>query len=238
MAFVIKKPQAKSLGELLGTGISKGIETSLKAKLEGQKGLTQYQALQTKLRAKDQERKIETAMTQEFLKLGDPFMKATGISANDVLPLSRSAIKIMKKENMEPAVAMDEAVSRFQTQKSALEESKLPTFNSSKIKSLKEDIFNSIKNGNITNRTLINRELIAKKWPAKERLAILNNLKKVNGAVQQATDIAEPKKGNLKQLSKEELSTRYVKMPGKTHKQKLKNLKKTLVQEGYSIQGL
>lgn len=172
------------LGAALGMGLQQGTQLGLQGLLKNflargkDKGMTEFQKLSTELREKEQERKIQTAMTNEFLKLGDPFMKASGISADDVLPLSTSAVKIMKEENVAPAVAMDEAVNRFQIQKALIKESNFPKFNSSKIKPLKEDIINSIKKGKITNRTLINKELTAKEWPAKERIELLNNLKR------------------------------------------------------------
>ena len=45
-------------------------------------------------------------------------------------------------------------------------------------------------------------------------------------------------KAALKSLSPEEIKTRFSKMPGSTHEQKLKNLKKVLEQEGYKVEGL
>lgn len=237
----LEVPQ-QGLGAALGLGLQQGGQLGLQGLLQRYKasqGMTEFQRLSTDLRAKEQKRKTETAMTQEFLKLGDPFMKASGISANDVLPLSRSAVKIMEEENVAPATAMDEAVNRFKIQKSTIKESKLPKYNSSKAKSLKQDVVNSIKKGNLTNRTLINKDLTTKKWPAKDRIEILNSLKQSkNIKTPQKTKTIEPGKGKLKQLSKQELSVRYKKMPGKTHKKKLENLKKILTQEGYSIQGL
>lgn len=191
----IELPQQSPLAALLGGlggGLSAGTGEALKSKLLGQREqalalqksllkeqepMTEFQKLSVKLREQEQDRKIQTAMTQEFLKLGDPFMKTKGISADDILPLSTSAVKIMKEENVPPAEAMDEAVSRFQIQKGTIEESKLPKFNLSKKESLKKDIINSLKKGEITNRTLINRDLMAKGWPAKDRQEILNKLK-------------------------------------------------------------
>lgn len=175
MAFFIKTPEHKSLGELLGTGISKGIETSLKAKLESQKGLTQYQALQTGLRAKEQKQKVERGVTQTVLTLADP-VKGGILKPQDVAPVSREVTGLIKK-GMSPSEALDQGVRNYQFQQTALLDLDIGKYKASKAKSLREGVIGSLKKENITNPTLINRALVDKKWPTKERQEVLRSLK-------------------------------------------------------------
>jgi hypothetical protein len=176
MVQFITTPRKPSLGELLGTGISKGLETGITARLK-QQALTPYQALSTKLRAKEQERKIQSGITQAFLKEADPFMKGD-ISTQDVSGLSASAYKIAKQEGLSIPEAMQEAKSRFKLQQSSLADADLPTYKTSKAPEFKKEIIKSLKEEGITNTTLINRDLKGKKWPAKDRKEILKSLRR------------------------------------------------------------
>jgi len=229
------------LGGALGLGIQQGgqlgLQSLLKRYADAQKGMTEYQQIQTKLREKEQLRKMESGVTQTLLKLAEEDV----IQDQNIIPMAKNVSDLIRK-GLNPAEALQQGVSDFQFQSAALDDLKIGKYKTSKAESLKKEIIDSLKKENITNPTLINRTLKGKNWPTKERQDILKRLKGMvtekKADIPQVTDVTEPKKGKLKQLSKQELSARYAKMPGNSHKKKLENLKKTLAQEGYSIQGL
>ncbi len=172
----IQLPQQSPLAQLLGglgTGIAKGAKTTLAAKLKAQQtGLTPYQAIQTKLRKQEQQRKIESGMTQTLLKLAEEGI----IQEQNVIPMSKSASNLARK-GMNPAEALEQGVSDFQFQSSAIDDLDIGKYSARKAESMKKGIINSLKAENIKNPTLINRTLKDKKWPTKERQDILKRLK-------------------------------------------------------------
>ena len=188
-------PQTPSLGELLGGGITKGIEADMKGKLaerlQQQKGITQFQALSTQLREKDQSRKIESAVSGELLKLADPFFSGqeNKLDARDVPNLSSETTKLINK-GANPQQALAETVGNYNTQKEMLAEMEFPRFKAKKLKQNQESILGTLRENNVNNPNLVNRKLQELKYPYKARQDILKGMK---GGQEAAAPVAEEK---------------------------------------------
>ena len=174
-------PQAPSLGELFGGGVSSGADAGskmlLKNALSKQAGMTTYQSLSTKLRQQDQSRKIEGAITNELLKLADPLLE-TGLEAEDVPNLSSDIAKDIEK-GTNPQIALAQSLSSYSSQKDLLEEMEFPKFKTKKSKENQESVINTLKTNKISNPDLINKKLKGLKYPHRSRQDILKGLKEV-----------------------------------------------------------
>jgi hypothetical protein len=204
MAFFAQAKAKPSLGELLGGGIGKGLATGLERRaslaeklalqqqqmeFKAQEGLTPYQAISSELREKEQQRKIQGGVSQTLLKLAEEGV----IQEQNIIPMSKGVSDLIRR-GMDPASALEQGVTDFQFQSSAIDDLDIGKYKASKAKSLKEGIISSLQAENIKNPTLINRTLKAKNWPTKERQDILKSLKgKVVAPSAKVTEKAEAK---------------------------------------------
>lgn len=235
-----------ALGHGLGQGITLGLQGLLKNYLatKQQEGLTPFQEISTQQREKERKRKTENAVVSALNSLAD--IKKGVVLPDDVPSIATNVVDLIEKGTNATA-ALEKGVSDYRSQRLSLSELNIPVFKAKNAEKLREETINKFRENNIKNQSVIARNLKKKKWTSKEIQKIVKAIKgfprqeiqdKMPPVTQQVTDVVEQKKAPLRSLSQQEIASRYQKMPGKTHKKKLENLKKVLMREGYSIQGI
>lgn len=171
MSFFVQTPRKPSLGELLGGGIGRGLETGMQAQLQnimqqrafGQRPLTPYQELLTVQREKDLQRKVGNYIGS-VLK--------TDIVA-DVSPLEKARIDKEAYSLVEQGVdlpsAAEQSIQNFLTKREAFEAIELPKPSRiGKNISKKEDIAKIFTENEIMNPADIQSIMKRKGWKGKD----------------------------------------------------------------------
>ena len=176
------------LGHSLGQGLEEGTRSGLQGLLKNfitskqQEGLTEFQKISTDLREKEQAQKTENAILKTMITLADP-IKGGSLDQSNITTAAKEANSLIKK-GVDPLEAIDKSVRNIQSQSNALGLKKsvkatvdIPKFNLKKLEDIKKTTLEQLKENNITNPTLVNRALTAKKWPVKDRQDLIKRLK-------------------------------------------------------------
>lgn len=183
----LEVPQT-GLGAALGMGLQQGAQVGLQGLLKNflatkqQEGLTEFQQISTDLRKKEQAQKTENAVLRTMINLADP-IKGGSLDQSNITTAAKEASSLIK-QGLDPLEAIDKSVRDVQSQSNALGLKRsvkatvdIPKFNLKKLEDIKKTTLEQLKENNITNPTLINRALTAKKWPVKDRQDLIKRLK-------------------------------------------------------------